>query len=61
MGFDLIEHKGNFDFGYEDIAGISRKCKFSNCSHTNEPHCAVKKLSLTAYFLKKYLIVFIEI
>ena len=20
MGFDLIEHKGNFDFGYEDIA-----------------------------------------
>lgn len=43
MGFDLIEHKGNFDFGYEDIAGISRKCKFSNCSHTNEPHCAVKK------------------
>lgn len=43
MGFDLIEHKGNFDFGYGDIAGISRKCKFSNCSHTNEPHCAVKK------------------
>ncbi|MGG0456383.1 hypothetical protein [Bacillus mycoides] len=43
MGFDLIEHKDNFDFGYEDIVSISRRCKFSNCSHTNEPHCAVQK------------------
>ncbi|MDM5433697.1 hypothetical protein QUG02_13540 [Bacillus hominis] len=43
IGFDLINHEGNFDFGYEDIANISRRCKFSNCSHTNEPHCAVKK------------------
>ena len=43
MGFDLINHKGNSDFGYEDIADISRRCKFSNCSHTNEPQCAVKK------------------
>ncbi|EJR54991.1 hypothetical protein IIM_01931 [Bacillus cereus VD107] len=43
MGFDLINHKGNLDFGYENIADISRRCKFSNCSHTNEPQCAVKK------------------
>jgi len=43
IGFDLINHEDNFDFGYEDIADISRRCKFSNCSHTNEPHCAVKK------------------
>ncbi len=43
MGFDLITHEGNFNFGYEDIMNTSRKCKFSNCSHTNEPHCAVKK------------------
>lgn len=43
IGFDLINHESNFDFGYEDIVGISRRCKFSNCSHTNEPRCAVKK------------------
>ncbi|MGE7881852.1 hypothetical protein [Bacillus sp. NPDC094077] len=43
MGFDLINHEGNLDNGYEDIVSISGKCKFSNCSHTNEPNCAVKK------------------
>ncbi|EJS68822.1 hypothetical protein ICU_02375 [Bacillus cereus BAG2X1-1] len=43
MGFDLINHKGNYNFGYEDLVDISSKCKFSNCSHTNETHCAVKK------------------
>ncbi|HDR7795631.1 TPA: hypothetical protein QCY19_004317 [Bacillus luti] len=43
MGFDLIKHEGNFHFGYEDIADISKRCKFSNCSHTNESQCAIKR------------------
>ncbi|KAA0766679.1 hypothetical protein [Bacillus sp. SH5-2] len=43
MGFDLINHKDNSDFWYEDIVNISKRCKFSNCSHTNEPQCAIKK------------------
>ncbi|PEA93913.1 hypothetical protein CON66_20995 [Bacillus cereus] len=43
IGFDLINLEKNFDFGYEDIKEISMRCKFSNCSHTNEPNCAVKR------------------
>ncbi len=43
IGFDLIHHKDDFDLGYEIIEEISKKFKFSNCSHTNEPHCAIKK------------------
>ncbi|MDH4421757.1 MULTISPECIES: hypothetical protein [Bacillus] len=43
MGFDLINHRDNSAFGYENIVIISKSCKFSNCSHTNEPQCAVKK------------------
>ncbi|MEH7492183.1 hypothetical protein [Neobacillus niacini] len=30
------------DFVYEDIIDLSRMCKFTNCTHTKEPHCAVK-------------------
>jgi len=41
--FDLIKHEDNFDLGYEDIEEISMRCKFSNCTHTNEPHYAIKK------------------
>lgn len=26
---------------YEDIESVSDNCKFSNCSHTNEPGCAI--------------------
>ncbi|HDX9628569.1 TPA: hypothetical protein ROY30_002230 [Bacillus cereus] len=43
IGFDLINHEDNFDHGYGDIEEISMRCKFSNCSHTNEPQCAIKK------------------
>lgn len=43
IGFDLINHEDNFDHGYGDIEEISMRCKFSNCSHTNEPQCAVKR------------------
>ncbi|MEI4831507.1 hypothetical protein WAX78_18940 [Bacillus sp. FJAT-53711] len=43
MGFEMIDPEENLDFGFEDIADLSRRCKFSDCTHTNEPHCAVKK------------------
>ncbi|HGH7175802.1 TPA: hypothetical protein ACJMKJ_003371 [Bacillus wiedmannii] len=43
IGFDLINHEDNFDHGYGDIEEISMRCEFSNCSHTNEPQCAVKR------------------
>jgi len=28
---------------FADIAELSLKCKFHNCTHTGEPHCAVQK------------------
>lgn len=28
---------------YEDIEALALKCKFTNCRHQNEPHCAIKK------------------
>lgn len=27
--------------GFEDIMDLSRSCKFSDCTHTTEPDCAV--------------------
>lgn len=43
MGFEMIDPEENLDFGFEDIVDLSRRCKFSDCTHTNESHCAVKK------------------
>ncbi|TMU85245.1 hypothetical protein FGG79_14175 [Bacillus sp. BHET2] len=28
---------------FEDILNLSTTCKFSNCTHTTEPHCSVQK------------------
>ncbi|EEK78788.1 hypothetical protein COE58_05345 [Bacillus cereus] len=58
IGFDLINNEDNFEFGYEAIEEISKRCKFSNCSHTNETHCAIKKAIsdgiLTADIMNSY-------
>ncbi|MGG0187281.1 hypothetical protein [Bacillus rhizoplanae] len=43
MGFEMIDPEENLDFGFEDIVDLSRRCKFSDCTHTNESHCAIKK------------------
>lgn len=43
MVFEMIGSEENLDFGFEDIVDLSSKCKFSDCTHTNEPQCAVKK------------------
>jgi len=37
---DSAEDLGN---GFEDIIELSMRCKFSNCTHTIEPDCAVRK------------------
>ena len=31
------------DTAFSDIEEIARACKFSNCTHTAEPGCAVRK------------------
>jgi ribosome biogenesis GTPase len=33
----------NLDKGFKQISELSRLCKFSNCTHTTESECAVKK------------------
>ena len=54
----MIDPEKNLDFGFESIVDLSRRCKFSNCTHTNEPHCAVKKAisdgTLSEYECNRY-------
>jgi putative ribosome biogenesis GTPase RsgA len=35
--------KNELDFLFEDIEELSRLCKYTNCTHNKEPHCAVKE------------------
>ena len=41
--FEGIDPEDNLDHEFEDIVELSRGCKFSNCMHTNEIDCAVKR------------------
>ncbi|PGZ94375.1 hypothetical protein COE51_22765 [Bacillus pseudomycoides] len=43
MGFEMTDPEEHLDFGFDDIVDLSRRCRFSDCTHTNEPHCAVQK------------------
>lgn len=37
----LISEEGDVIDSYEDIKVLAKDCKFNNCTHTNEPECAV--------------------
>jgi len=39
---EIIDSVENLDNGFEDILELSTRCKFSNCTHTIEPDCAVR-------------------
>ncbi|MCQ6268213.1 hypothetical protein M1K46_21605 [Fictibacillus sp. WQ 8-8] len=40
--FEIIDSVDNIDNGFEDLLELSRRCKFSDCTHTNETDCAIK-------------------
>lgn len=40
---ELQINSGNISVAFEDIESLALKCKFSNCTHTTEPYCEVKK------------------
>ena len=33
---------GNLENSFEDVESLISKCKFSDCTHTNEPKCAIR-------------------
>lgn len=41
--FEIMDSVEILDNFFEDILELSRRCKFSNCTHTTESECGVKK------------------
>ncbi len=42
-GFGIVDIQANEVWGYfPEIRHFAKQCKYANCTHTNEPQCAVK-------------------
>jgi ribosome biogenesis GTPase / thiamine phosphate phosphatase len=41
--FHILDIGESVDSAFEDIEELSRKCKFSDCTHNKEPKCAVRE------------------
>jgi len=41
--FGMLGAEGGIDASYSDIVALSSQCHFRDCTHTNEPGCAVLK------------------
>ena len=48
----LLDAEEGIREGFEDIRDLARSCRYADCSHTREPHCAVLK-ALAEGVLKK--------
>jgi len=47
-GFGLVDMKKNEIYRYfPELLEASKKCRFKNCIHIDEPRCEVKKRLLT--------------
>lgn len=40
---EVIETIEYIDRGFENILELSKRCRFSNCTHTTEVDCAIKE------------------
>ena len=41
--FGVLGAEGGIDASYSDILALSSQCHFRDCTHTNEPGCAIRK------------------
>lgn len=39
----ILDVEESVDAAFEDIEELTKKCKFSDCTHTSEPKCAVRE------------------
>ncbi len=42
-GLELWAGEKTVDGAFEDIRALAAQCRFGNCSHANEPACAVRE------------------
>lgn len=41
--FHILDAEDSVDSAFEDIEALAENCKFSDCTHSTEPGCAIKK------------------
>ena len=41
--FGIIGSEDGIDASFSDIIALASQCRFQNCTHTNEPNCAIQK------------------
>ena len=41
--FGIIGSEDGIDASFSDIIALTLQCRFQNCTHTNEPNCAIQK------------------
>lgn len=44
---------GDLSNSFEDVESLITKCKFNDCTHTNEPKCAIRTAILTGELLEE--------
>jgi ribosome biogenesis GTPase len=49
----ILDVDESINQAFDDIEGFAKNCRFSDCTHTVEPHCAVKKAIETGELSEK--------
>lgn len=57
----MWDNEAGIDTAFSDIEHLALKCKFNNCTHTNEPNCEIRSVIQKGEIVEERLLAYLKL